>query len=259
MVTTTHGNGGNLEAARGGAVNARGPSTIDYKPVPAAGFKILPAVVRSQLVEKGIIGSKPLCASCLDLMVKERSDGTHYQVGTAWWCNQSKAVLIECQREMKLLIGKKFSPIGTWKVSGAIHHLRDVGGPEVSKWKFSGVASGGGESPPPVVTHEPLDLLPAEVAAPVRGGLSDVWALTSSSNATEYLTAVRIDGGDALLLEGTRTAPTETSLHRSEWKLTTLRAPIDRSETFAFESEPRKRVSRDIGGAGGTRPLMPGS
>jgi hypothetical protein len=209
-------------------------------------------------MEEGVIGSKPFCASCLDLKVKRRSDGTHYQVGTAWWCNQAKAVLIECRREMKLIEGKKFSSIGTWKVSGVVHHLGDVGRPEMSKWRFSGEASGRDDSSPTTVTHDPLDLLPPEVAAPVQGGLSDVWAVISESSAIEYLTAIKVSGGDALLLEGTRTATSEVSLRQSEWILRTLRAPIEKSEVFVFELGSRNPMNVEIG-EGRTHLPIPGS
>jgi hypothetical protein len=209
-----------------------------------------------------VIGSKPLCASCQELEVRRRADGSYYQSGTAWWGDESKVVLITCQREMKLRSGKKFSPSGTWSVSCVIHHLDDVGGPEVTSWKFDGKASGGDLSSPPVVSHDPLDLLPPEVAAPARGRLSDVWMLTTSSSANEHLTAVRVANDNALLLKATRTAPTETSLLRAEWKLTTLMAPINDSQTVTFECGQRGPVTGEIGSAGSSRdagPLMPGS
>lgn len=261
MGSTTAG-GGNLEAARGGGVSNRGPASIDYQEVPAAGFKALPSVVRSRLIAEGVIGSKPVSASCQRLVVRRRADESYYQSGTAWWGDDSKAVLIECRREMQLRTGKKFSPYGTWSVTGVIHRLLDVGGPETTKWKFDGKAPGGGSSSPPVSSDDPLDLLPPEVAAPVRGGLSDAWMLTTSASATEYLTAIRVVNDEALLLEANRTARTQASLSRAEWKLTTLKAPINGSETFAFECGPRGAPTGEIARSGNNRdihPLMPGA
>ena len=162
---STMASGGNLEQARGGEVSNRGPASIDYQEVPVVGFKTLPSVIRSRFVAEGVIGSKPLCASCQSLIVRRRADGSYYQSGTAWWGDESKAVLIECRREMELRSGKKFSPCGTWTVTGVIHHLLDVGGPEITKWKFDGKASGGDISSPPATSDDPLDLLPPEVAA----------------------------------------------------------------------------------------------
>lgn len=253
------GGGGYLESAEGGEISSRGPASIDYRPVPAAGFKILPAVIRSRLVNESVIGRRPLCASCLEIKLKRRADGTHYQSGTAWWGDRSRAVLIEGQREMKLLSGNKFSPSGTWRVSGVIHHLQGGGGPEVSTWQFSTGAIGQESLAPPVMTKEALDLLPPEVAAPVRGGFSDVWMRTSPSNAAEFLTAVKVSDGVAFLLEANRTAPSESTLSRAEWKLTTLRARIERSEEFGFECGKSPAGPRPIRRSQGAVPLLPGT
>ena len=147
---------------------------------------------------------------------------------TAWWGDESRAVLIECRRQMNHQSGNRYSPSGKWNVTGVIHRLHDVGGPEKTKWKFNGSASEGDDSSPPVVTHDPLDLLPPDVVAPIRGGLSDIWMLVTSSNATEYLTAIRVVDDEVLLLdiEANRTSRSEASLHRSEWKLATLASRV---------------------------------
>lgn len=261
MGSTTTG-GGDLEAARGDEVSNRGPASIDYQKASIAGFKKLPAVIRSRLVADGVIGSKPLCASCGSLDVRKRADGGYYQAGTAWWGDETKAVLIECRREMEHRSGRTFSPSGAWSVSGVIHHLDAVGGSEITKWKFDAKATGGDNSSLPVMSEDPLDLLPPEVAAPVRGGLADAWMRITSSSVTEYLTAIRVVNDDALLLEANRTARTETSLPHAEWKLTTLRAPINGSETFAFACGQRGPAAGEIGQSGNngdTLPLKPGA
>lgn len=151
---------------------------------------------------------------------------------------------------MELRSGQKFSPSGAWNVTGVIHRLGDVGGPFITKWKFEGKPPGGDGSSPPVATNDPLDLLPPEVAAPVRGGLSDAWMITTSSSATEYLTAIRVFGDEVLLLEANRRARTETNLNRSQWKLTTLQAPVNESETFAFVCGQRGPATGEIGQSG---------
>ena len=48
--------GNSLEPTRGSGISNRGPSSIDYKDVPVAGFEILPASIRSYLSTKGLIG-----------------------------------------------------------------------------------------------------------------------------------------------------------------------------------------------------------
>lgn len=262
-MSSSSSGGGSLEAARGGTLGVRGPTSANYVPVTAAGFEILPEIVRLSLAERAVIGPAPLCASCLNLEVKRRSDGTHYQSGSAWWCDTTRAVLIECRREVKRLEGNKFSPGGNWSVSGVIHHLDDVGGPEESTWEFEGTSSHGKGASSAIVTQDPLDLLPSEVAAPVRGGQSDVWALVSPSSVTEYLTAVKVVDAEVLFLEGKRTARSKQSLHRGAWTLTTLVAPIRASEHFNFQCGTASLSDHKFGSAASGRtprtPILGGS
>jgi hypothetical protein len=150
---------------------------------------------------------------------------------------------------MKRIEGNKFSAGGDWNVSGVIHLLDDVGGAEESTWKFEGGSSGGKNMSSAMMTKDPLDLLPSDVAAPVRGGQSDVWALISPSSVTEYLTAVKVVDAEVLFLEGKRTARSKKSLYRSEWRLTTLVAPIHTSEHFNFSCGPTSLGDRRLGSA----------
>lgn len=261
MGSTT--SGGSLEAARGGAVSGLGPASMDYSPASAVGFEVLPAVVRTRLKAEGVIHLKPLTASCLGLNVKRRADASHYQTGTAWWADESIATFIECQREMEHRDGMAYSARGDWIVTGVVYHLDDVGGPEVSTWEFDGRSAGHEGSVPPAHTDDPLDLLPPDVAAPVRGGLSDVWmdivrTGPTESRATEHLRALRVVGGEAFLLAGTRIAPAKSRLFNAEWTLTTLIAPIVTSETYSFTCEKRTRETGRIGSAEGARPLPSG-
>jgi hypothetical protein len=252
---------GNLEAARGGAIAARGPASISYAPATAVGFEIVPEVVRARLFARREIGSTALSASCDELQVRRRADGTHYQSGEAWWGDEARAVLFTIRREMANRGGRKYSPKGAWNVSGTVYHLGATGGPETSKWKFDAAASKGGNTSPPVTTSDPLDLLPADVAAPVRGGLRDVWRESSTGSAAEYLTAIRVVENRVLLLEANRTARSIRALASATWVLTTLDAPITERAPFNFtcdEGELYTGAPDQLGGASGEQPLMPG-
>ncbi|MCU1363802.1 MAG: hypothetical protein JWM55_1630 [Acidimicrobiaceae bacterium] len=249
--------GGNLEEVRGGGISHRGPSSIGYTPAAAVGFEIVPEAVRSQLRAMGIIGVSQLCASCEELGVRRRPDGTHYQSGEAWWGDATRAVLMTLSREMVQRGGRQFSPGGAWRVSGMVHHLGDVGGPEKSTWQYDPAASTGKSDSPPVKTNDPLDLLPPDVAAPVRGGSSDVWLETSSSSATEYLTAIRVLANKVLQLEANRTARSKAALLRAAWTLTTLEAPITKSVPFAFTIDGQTLASGARNVLGGTPPGVP--
>jgi hypothetical protein len=250
--------GGGLEAARGGVIVARGLASVDYAPVDVAGFEIVPDVVRTRLAATGVIGRTALCASAKRLQVTRRADGRTDQSGTAWWVDVVRVVIIELRRELEARHGGRYTPIGAWRVSGVRHHLDDVGGGEHSTWRYDATGSKGASASPLVLTHEPLDLLPPDVAAPVRGGLSDVWRESSGTSATEFLTALRVFGGEALVLEAHRTARRERALVRAPWEVTTLVAPIIRSVPFAFTCDEQRGVGdRDALGTGTRRPRLP--
>ena len=237
-------NSGNLESARGGAISSRGPATISYAPATEVGFEIVPVVVRARLFAMKVIGSTALSASCKDLRVRRRSDGTHYQSAEAWWGDETRAVLFTVHREMAQRGGRQFAPSGAWRVNGTVYHLGAVGGPETSTWQFDASTSKRGNSSPPITTHEPLDLLPADVAAPIRGGLSDVWRERSTGSAAEYLTAVRVIENRVLLLEAHRTARSIRALPSAAWVLTTLDAPITERTPFNLTCNDGKLETR---------------
>jgi hypothetical protein len=259
-MSSTQG-GGRLEAAKGQEISGRGPSTANYEVAAEVGFDLFPEIARSRLFLDGFIGSEPISASCSELTVRRRPDGGHYQVGTAWWGDESRAVLMECQREMEHRGGKRFAPRGDWSVSGVVHHLSGVGGRETSTWSFDSGARRGNDSSPPVLAQDPLDLLPPDVVAPIRGGFSDLWRITSSSSADEYLCAVKLVNGEALLLGATRTSRTNAGLLRAGWVVTTLVASINRSEPFAFvcgDEATNFRGASQIDQTEGAHPLTSG-
>ncbi|MGC8511159.1 MAG: hypothetical protein ACP5PB_09860 [Acidimicrobiales bacterium] len=243
---------GDLEVACGGAIASRGLAAVDYVPVEVAGFEIVPDVVRVRLAVAGVIGKAALCASAKRLTVRRRADGSAYQSGTAWWADTTRAVIIDLRREMERRGGRRYAPVGAWRVSGVVHHLDDVGGAEHSTWQYDAAASRGASTSPPVITDEPLDLLPADVAAPVRGGQSDVWRESSRTSATEFLTALRVSDDEARLLEAHRAARGEAALTRAPWSVTTLMAPVIRSVPFDFTCAQRLAVAdrRALGGDG---------
>ena len=225
--------GRNLEVSRGGALSARGPASVDYAPATEVGFEIVPGVVRARLFATSLIGSKALSASCEAMRLRRRSNGTYYQSAKAWWGDESRALMMTVEREMSTRGSRQYSPSGAWNVTGTLYRLGTTDRPFTTTWRFDAQGSKGTASPP-VVTDDPLDLLPAEVAAPIRGGLSDVWREHSRASAAEYLTAIRIVNDRVLLLEAHRSATTTRQLLGAEWVLTTLDAPITAREPIRF-------------------------
>ncbi len=250
---------GDLEVARAGALASRGLASVDYVPVDVAGFEIVPDVVRVRLTATGVIGKAALCASAKGLTVRRRADGSTYQSGSAWWADTTRAVIIDVRREVELRRGRRYEPVGAWRVSGVAHHLEDVGGAEHSTWQYDAAGTSGANSSPSVITDDPLDLLPPGVAAPVRGGLSDVWRESSPTSATEFLTALRVNDEEVRLLEAHRTARSEKVLTRAPWSVTTLMAPVTRRAPFAFTcGDPLAAGDRQALGGGGRPPRLPG-
>ncbi len=224
-----------LEVARGGAISARGPASVDYVPATEVGFEIVPSVVRAQLFATNLIGSKALSASCTGIHTRRRANGTHYQSVEAWWADEIRALLLTVHREMTHRGGRQYSPSGPWSVTGTVYHLGSADRPLTTTWRFDAPASKRAARVPPTVSDDPLDLLPAEVVAPIRGGLSDVWREQIGDSAAEYLTAIRVVNNDrVLLLEANRTAKTIRQLSVAEWVLTTLDAPIAGHEPIRF-------------------------
>ena len=232
----------------------RGPATVDYVPVAVAGFEIVPSVVRARLFATKLIGSKALCASCTELRVRRRANGTYYQWAQAWWGDDARAVLFDVQREMTHRRGREYSPRGAWRVAGTLYHFGATERPFTTTWRFDAGSSTGATGSPPIAADDPLDLLPVEVAVPVRGGLSDVWREETRGRSAEYLTAVRVLSDRVLLLEATRHAKTPSGLARAEWVLTTLDASITGRETISFtcdgaDLEPPPRLNQGRGPA----------
>ncbi|MGC8511339.1 MAG: hypothetical protein ACP5PB_10770 [Acidimicrobiales bacterium] len=236
-----------LDVPHGGAISARGPASVDYVPATDVGFETVPSVVRAQLFATRVIGSKALSASCTGMYLRRRANGTHYQSAKAWWADETRAVLITLQREMAHRGGRQYAPSGPWSVTGTLYHLGPADRPLTTTWRFDAPAATGTAKAPPTVSDDPLDVLPAEVVAPIRGGLSDAWREHSRDSATEYLTAIRVVNDDrVLLLEANRTAATVRQLADAAWVLTTLDAPITRHDPIRLtcavsEREPSVR------------------
>ncbi len=226
--------GHDLESAKGGPLAARGPATVRFARVQEAGFDIVPSVVRNHLFATRAIGSAAISASAQELAVRRRSTGSHYQSGDAWWGDDDRAIVFTVRREMAHRGGRSYSPNGPWLVIGTRYQLGQVGGPERSTWQYDSSTTTGSGHARPTTTSDPLDLLPPDVTAPIRGGLSDVWREISTEQATEYLTAIRARDNCVLLLEAHRTASSIAALSSAAWQLTTLDAPIIASTPISF-------------------------
>ncbi len=234
--------GDSLDVARGGAISARGPASVDYVAATDVGFEIVPSVVRAQLFASRVIGSQALSASCTGMDTRRRANGTFYQSAEAWWADEARAVLITLQRELAHRGGRQYAPSGPWTVTGTVYHVGPAHPPVTTTWRFDAPTSTGGAGLAPTVSDDPLDLLPTDVVAPIRGGLSDVWREHSDRSAAEHLTAIRVVAVDrVLLLEAHRSAPTLHELVSAEWVLTTLDAPISAHEPLRFTCEASNR------------------
>ncbi len=226
--------GGPPSVPHGRGLDRRGPAAVAYVEADEVGFEAVPLAVRRELEARRLIDGEPLAASCDRPRVVRRADASYEQRGSAWWGRAGRAVVLDLRREMAPRGGTRFAPTGAWRVTGTLHHLGSVGEPELSTWAFEGGGVGGARSGAPVMSDDPLDLLPPDVVAPVRGGQSDAWRDIAPHEVCEWVEALRVTRDEAYLLRATRVADSVERVSGATWTIATLMAPITRSESFSF-------------------------
>lgn len=217
----------------GGLPSIGGAKKLSYVPGTKIGFENVPEEVVRELTAKRIIFGSNVAANGDPPVTKRRSDGSHYQVATAWWSSTSRYVTLELIRDLAPAGEGRFRPTAPWRVTGTIFHLPAGLEVETSVWHRTVEGSGAGR-PKSQHTDEPLDILPPAVAQPVRGGRADAWVVEyGGGTAVETVVASRVLSGRVRILRAIRQATSGGSLEEAEWILQTLDAPITRTEDFS--------------------------
>jgi len=227
-------NAGGPPARRSGALpTERGPRTLDYAPAPAVGFEHVPEEILQALVAEGILVGREVAASADAPTAMRRSDGSHYQLVTAWWASTSRFVILQARRELASLDARKLRPAGPWSAAGRVLYLPDGLGVTTSVWRRpSGPGAGG--TAKHQRTDDPLELLPPEVAKPLVGGVSDAWRRIGTGWATETVVAMRTVPGRVKVLRAERQATSRRALDDADWTVETIDAAVTGSSEFSL-------------------------
>jgi hypothetical protein len=118
-------------------------------------------------------------------------------------------------------------------VEGQLSRLGGSGGIEHSTWRYdaAGATEGAGRTPK---TDDPLDILPPDLARPVREGVAAAWRTWISKSADETVVAMYCTNERVLLLHSVREASSRRALALTDWHAETLNAPVTEREIVRF-------------------------
>ncbi len=226
-------NPGGVPSRRTGGLPERGaPKKLSYVPATKIGFDCAPEEIVLELTAKRVILGSEVAATAYPPVTKRRSDGTHYQMATAWWSSTSRYVTLELKRDLVPAGDGRFRPAALWRATGKVFHLPDGLEVTTSVWRRAGEGTSSGR-PKSQRTQEPLDILPPSVAQPVRGGQADAWQEYGGGAAVETVVASLLVDDRVRILRATRQSTSKSALEGAEWILQTLDAPITRAQNFS--------------------------
>ncbi len=213
------------------------PGQIGYVDADAVGFERVPRPVAEVLWGRGVLAGSMWAGSAERPVTKRRSDGSHYQFAEAWWASESRLVQFEAARELAGTGDGRFRPAREWEIRGDVHEFSQPAVPARSTWRLDADAAGlGGRRPTRPRTSDPLEVLPPQVGAPVKGGESDAWREWAKGWAKETIVASRFHAGRVLLLRAERRASSRRALDTGEWVAETIDAAVVRSTPFVLGS-----------------------
>lgn len=220
----------------------RQPGSIDYTPAQAVGFELLPGAVVEALAE--VFFGSPIAADADKPVAIRRSDGTYYQHATGWWAGTDRYIAIDARRLLAPVEGqeRKLKPTTGWKIDGTISHFAPGTVPTNSQWRFDpvgGATSGKGPRPS---ADNPLDVLPAQLTAPVRGAHASAWQEYGPGWAEETIVAALAAHGRVRVLKVHRNGTSRRALQSTAWHAVTLDALIVIVQPFATDPDGRLRI-----------------
>lgn len=215
----------------------RAPGAIGYEDADAVGFDQMPRSVVDALA--GVLLGPPIAADAEPLVAKRRGGGTHYQQATGWWAGGDRYVSIDARRLLAPTEGQRLKPVTGWKIDGTVRYFAAGVLPTYSQWRFdAGVDEGAGKGRRSR-TDDPLDVLPEQLTAPVRGANANAWRGYGPGWAEETIVAALTTPNRVRILKAQRKATSRRGLGAADWHAVTLEAPIVAVQALATDSYGR--------------------
>ncbi len=222
---------------KGGALASADDKKIEYEMADKIGFERLPDEVVKALRSRQCLLGDEIAAGADDLITKRRKDGSHYQFMDAWWTSTRCCTIIGVTRELAAMGDGRFRPNGPWSATGTIYLLPDDLQLVHSIWQRSlsqDAVSDAKRKNDIQYTDEVIDVLPPDVALPVRGGKSDAWRVYRKGFAQETIVAMKMVGDRVRILRAVREATSKDKLDSASWTLDTLDAPVVSSRPISI-------------------------
>ncbi len=249
----TPSSGQHLVPGARNALSTKAPGALDYVPADKVGFEHVPSAVLLALQAREVLAHKELASYADAPLVKRRPDRSHYQLITGWWMSKSRLVTLEVRGELTRRRDGRFRPEPGWQVDGTVDHFPSGLSPVKSTWHREVDVGTEGETTPPPAAESALEVLPAELVAPVIGGVSHAWITYSSTRAEETIVALRVFPSRVRGLQAKRKASSEEALSTADWKATALDALIAERTSFSFSLDRPNSLPRNES----PRPLKP--
>lgn len=227
-----------LTPAIPGSDARRQPGSIDYAPADAVGFDQMPQAVVDALA--GILLGPPVAADAERPVAKRQADATYYQHAKGWWAGGDRYVTIDARRLLAPAEGQSLRPITGWKIDGTISHFAPGAVPVNSQWRFDPGDSGGSGKGKRPSADDPLDVLPGQLTAPIRGAEASAWREYGRGWAEETIVAGLATHGRVRVLKAQRKATSRRALEVADWHAVTLDAVIASVQPIA--TDPAGRV-----------------
>ena len=234
LPTTPGANAGRLSRIPG-QVDAK---RVSYVEAERVGFEKLPDEILSVLLARGLLVGTELAATASTPVVKRRRDDSYYRLVEAWWASTRCFVEISARRELVASGNAKFRPSGRWSAIPKVFMLPSGLEATSSIWKMS-KASSEERRRNSIHTDDPLEMLPPEIAEPVKGGSTDAWILGmrgQTTEATETVVGSLVTSRRVRVLRATRVARSTHDLVTADWRIETLDSPIVESLDVHLES-----------------------
>jgi hypothetical protein len=200
------------------------------------GFANVPAaLVEAMLADGVLIGAQLAASASTPVNKRRRSDGQLYRsVPEAFWAAEGRLVVFTPTRNVAATPDGRRVFSGPWRADGKVYEF--AAGTTAEHKRFRPNTATGGAGPAArQLTSDPLDLLPAAIAAPLVGGLASWWVLYDATEAVETVVAYRVLSGSVHVLAATRKAPTRETLHTGTWETNLITASPSKIYHFTVE------------------------